>query len=392
MKRILIIALLSILVSQITRSQGVMVTDTVDAVSLKNNLLGESSRQCIAVYLPLSYQLFTKKHYPVIYYLPDYGETPDCYLKGYYNGFFLDKSMNELTLSSKISEMIVVIINGHNRLGGSYFHNSPVTGNWEDFVVNDVVKHVDSLYRTLPQKGSRAIIGMSMGGNGAFHLAMNHPDVFSVCVAQCADFIRPGEFTKTPMFRDSKQIRRTYHLIDYLGQFSSEEAHRQYLDTIASINHTGDWMMMMGLAYGSAFAPNPSQHAPYFDYPYFLTEDDALILNPDILKRYEEGVGSLPEKVKKHARQLRGLRGIGIAYGSGDLFRWIPAGNEYLDSLLTNKRIKHTTWVYEGGHGEQLRQQMEESILPFINKRLDFNTGNSIHRKEKTGVQKQHQK
>lgn len=392
MKRILLIALLSFLSSQITRSQGVMVTDTVDAVSLKNNLIGEPSRQCIAVYLPLSYQLFSEKHYPVIYYLPDYGETTEYYLEGYYNGFFLDKTMNELTLSSKISEMIVVIINGYNRLGGSYFHNSPVTGNWEDFVVNDVVKHVDSLYRTLPQKESRAILGMSMGGNSAFQIAMNHPDIFTICVTQCADFVRPGEITKTPVFRDPQQIRRTYHLIDYLGQFSAEEAHRQYLDTITSLSRKGDWMMLMGLAYGSAFAPNPSLRAPYFDYPYFLTEDDALILNPDIMKRYEDGVGSLMVKVKKHSRQLRQLRGIGFAYGSGDLFRWIPAGNEYLDSLLTSRRIKHTTWVNEGGHCEQLPQQMEEAILPFINKRLDFNTGNFYHRRGKTGAKKQTQK
>ncbi|PKP18735.1 MAG: hypothetical protein CVU06_11945, partial [Bacteroidetes bacterium HGW-Bacteroidetes-22] len=137
MKRILIVVLLALLVHLSARSQGIMITDTVEAVSLKNNLIGESTRQSIAVYLPLSYQLFGEKHYPVIYFLPEYGETPACYIKGYFNGFFLEKSMNELTLSSKIAEMIVVIVNGYNRLEGSFFHNSPVTGNWEDFVVKD---------------------------------------------------------------------------------------------------------------------------------------------------------------------------------------------------------------------------------------------------------------
>jgi S-formylglutathione hydrolase FrmB len=37
---------------------------------------------------------------------------------------------------------------------------------------------VDSKYRTLRSPAGRAISGLSMGGHGAMHVALHHPDVF----------------------------------------------------------------------------------------------------------------------------------------------------------------------------------------------------------------------
>ena len=65
-----------------------------------------------------------------------------------------------------------------NRYGGSFFTNSVTTGNWEDFIVRDLVAFVDGRYRTLRRPASRAIAGHSMGGYAAIKLAMKHPDVF----------------------------------------------------------------------------------------------------------------------------------------------------------------------------------------------------------------------
>jgi S-formylglutathione hydrolase FrmB len=47
-----------------------------------------------------------------------------------------------------------------------------------DYVVRDLVDHVDATYRTLPQAEARAIGGISMGGHGALQLSLNHPGVF----------------------------------------------------------------------------------------------------------------------------------------------------------------------------------------------------------------------
>ncbi len=66
--------------------------------------------------------------------------------------------------------MIVVTAPGQHRFGGSFYVNSPVTGNWEDLIVTDIVGYVDTHYRTLAQSASRGIAGYSMGGYGALRI------------------------------------------------------------------------------------------------------------------------------------------------------------------------------------------------------------------------------
>ena len=49
---------------------------------------------------------------------------------------------------------------------------------WEDFIVRELVSHVDRLFRTIPVREGRAINGLSMGGFGALSLGLRHPEVF----------------------------------------------------------------------------------------------------------------------------------------------------------------------------------------------------------------------
>lgn len=49
---------------------------------------------------------------------------------------------------------------------------------WEDFMIHDLIEHVDANFRTIPTRGGRAITGISMGGAGAFVLGLKHPDMF----------------------------------------------------------------------------------------------------------------------------------------------------------------------------------------------------------------------
>lgn len=42
----------------------------------------------------------------------------------------------------------------------------------------DVVKFIDSNYRTLNMKSGRAIAGLSMGGFHSLHISKQYPDMF----------------------------------------------------------------------------------------------------------------------------------------------------------------------------------------------------------------------
>ena len=63
---------------------------------------------------------------------------------------------------------------------GSWYWDSPVDNKfkYETYVSNELVKWIDSKYKTIKDKKGRAITGLSMGGHGALYLAFRHQDVF----------------------------------------------------------------------------------------------------------------------------------------------------------------------------------------------------------------------
>lgn len=76
-------------------------------------------------------------------------------------------------------DMIVVMPD----VGNSWYVNWAESKNgqknaWEDYVVNDVIGHVDENYRTIAKREGRAINGLSMGGYGAFVIGLRHPELF----------------------------------------------------------------------------------------------------------------------------------------------------------------------------------------------------------------------
>jgi enterochelin esterase-like enzyme len=123
------------------------------------------------VYLPPEYA--TSGHsYPVVYMLHgaggNYTEWSDS---------FLPDRADEMIRRGDIQPMIVVMPDGGNR---TYWANLPGGPRWSDYLASDVVREIDTQYRTLPTPSSRAIGGLSMGGLGALNIALHHPDVFGV--------------------------------------------------------------------------------------------------------------------------------------------------------------------------------------------------------------------
>ena len=56
-------------------------------------------------------------------------------------------------------------------------------GNYEDYMIDEIIPHIDAMYRTIAQRSARAIIGDSAGGLAAMHLALRHKNLFSIAGA-----------------------------------------------------------------------------------------------------------------------------------------------------------------------------------------------------------------
>jgi len=143
-------------ISHSVPSESKTIRTEIHCTGLENNLLGDSPEREVIIYLPPGYENSLNQHYPVIYFLHGYTQQP-----GHWLGLFADipRIMDTLVNHNKIIPMIVVLPNSCNKYRGSYYTNSPVTGNWEDFIVDNLVQYIDSNFRTLPQAESRGIAG-----------------------------------------------------------------------------------------------------------------------------------------------------------------------------------------------------------------------------------------
>jgi S-formylglutathione hydrolase len=346
----------------------------IDAPSLKFSIIGEPIVQPIAIYLPPSYKSQIQKRYPVVYFLPGFDETLDYYMNVNENGYCFESSMNSNITQGRLKEVIMVLVNGFSKLHGSFFYNSSVTGNWEDFVVKDVVDYMDATYRTIPQSGSRALMGFSMGGYGAMHISMRHPSIFSIGIGECPGLATNAGMFETSLFDDANRIKNVISIKNTLSTLSRPDAHEKYLEIIDSLKLKADWMMLFSLAYGSAFAPDPKLNAPYFKYPFTLDLDNNLVRDSAVFETYKNGFGNLREKVELYKDSLLMLKEYVIDYGTNDYFQWIHKGCRYYDSLLILNKIPHKFYMNNGGHGDLHKILTEYHELPLCDSVLNFDT------------------
>lgn len=147
-----------------------------DAISSK--ILGRAVNYCVD--LPAGYAT-SGKRYPVLYFLHGMFENYRAWDE---NGG--KDVLDGLIAEGKIGSMIVVLPDA----GNSFYVNSyDGKDRYEDFFMQELVPFIDRQYRTIPDAQHRGVSGVSMGGYGALHLAMRHPDVFGSVSAQGAALV-----------------------------------------------------------------------------------------------------------------------------------------------------------------------------------------------------------
>ena len=139
----------------------------------------------LTVYTPAGYET-TKAKYPVLYVLHGIGGDEDAWVTQGRATQILDN----LIARGEAKPMIVVFTNGNISQEAAPLENStgytrptmslPQTmeGSFEA-AFPEVVKFIDSHYRTIAKKQSRAICGLSMGGFHTLYITLNNPDLFN---------------------------------------------------------------------------------------------------------------------------------------------------------------------------------------------------------------------
>ncbi|GAB5521249.1 MAG: alpha/beta hydrolase family protein [Rhodothermales bacterium] len=147
--------------------EGVMAqSPTVQTVAFKSSAVGYTMKYNIL--LPAGYAA-NKTRYPVLYLLHGAGSN--------YTEWPIEDEL--LDYAQDFPDLLIVMVDA----GNSWYANwaAPTDGKphqWETYVVQEVVGHVEQHFRTIETREGRAIAGFSMGGYGAMMLGLRNPEVF----------------------------------------------------------------------------------------------------------------------------------------------------------------------------------------------------------------------
>ncbi|PWU01543.1 MAG: XynC protein [Bacteroidetes bacterium] len=144
---------------------------------------------------------------------------PVVYLLNGYSGNYAQWLRIAPQLQKKVDELHIIIVCPDGGLA-SWYVDSPIDSSmrYETHIIKEVIPFIDSKYKTVADKKSRAISGLSMGGHGALLLATNHVDLFGAAGSMSGGVdIRPfpdkwdiskvlGEYSKFPTYWDNYSV------------------------------------------------------------------------------------------------------------------------------------------------------------------------------------------
>jgi S-formylglutathione hydrolase FrmB len=312
--------------------------------NLANSKVGTNPVRKLAVYLPAGYE--SGRRYPVIYYLPN----PLAEFRTEFYEKDVRAVLDRAEATKAINGFIFVAVDMATPMGCSWYVNSPVTGNWEDFMVRDVVPYVDANFKTLPTRDSRGIAGDFMGGYGAIRFGMTHPEVFGAVYALHPVGTGSGIYTM-------------YSRPDW-EKFAAAKSEDELKD----------------VPYGSIFlsiyqasVPNADKPPLYIDLQAHKNGDN-LVIDSGVTERVRDNF-LLETMIGKYADNLKSLRGFRFDWARNDGNQDHVYSNQAFTHKLNEFGIAHEAEEYNGVWGSGnwgADGRIATEVLPFFARTLVF--------------------
>lgn len=201
-----------------TAPRGTVHTDTVWSQSL-------GIHKALTVYLPPSYAASPTRRYPVLMYL--HGLTGNE--RNWVDQGKLDRTLDSLFAAGQ-PEAVVVMPDGDDSWYTTWNQLPDAAGcrndttrrepaatycvpwpHYDDYIARDLVAYVDNRYRTIANRNSRGIAGLSMGGYGAVSLALLYPNVFAAAASH-SGVVSPRYLGPRPYATPSQYARNEAEL------------------------------------------------------------------------------------------------------------------------------------------------------------------------------------
>lgn len=271
----------------------------------------------VCVYLPEGYDPAGSINYPVIYWLHSMEHNHMAH-----NALMMTV-LDSMISTGTIPPVILAKPDGSiPPYWGSFFANSQLYGDFEDFVTLDLVDFVQTSYRTIENDDMRCISGHSMGGLASMEIAIRHPDLYRAVAAHAGnlDFEVAGATTIPIVISECSQSTPPYTYEWDNGYF------------------TNAYFTM-----GGAYSPNSGNPPTYIDFP--LDSNGFLIDSVSAVWALHDPA------VLAQTLSPSSAPGIYFNCGTDDTTGGIYQSNCSFDALLTSLEIPHQFEEFPGeGH------------------------------------------
>ncbi len=312
-------------------SRGSVVVATIESRVLRNNPLGDPHVRHIPVYLPPGYE-DTDERYPVLYALSGFTGSGRMMLNVSAWAETLNERLDRLQAEGVMGPTIVVMPDCFTRLGGSQYLNSSAVGRYEDHLVQEIVPHVDTRFRTLADVSHRGVFGKSSGGYASLVQAMRHPDVFGAVACHSGDMA--FEYCYMPDFpKFLRQVELHGGVQAFLNAF--ESAPRKTGAHIEAMNI---------LAMAAAYSPDPRRRPLGIAFPMDLHSG---ALDSKVWSRWLRH--DPLRMLSRYAAALKRLRLLFVDCGTRDEYN-LHLGARQLVARLRQLRVRHTYEEFADGH------------------------------------------
>ena len=325
---------------------GRVVDREFTSTKFSESKIGTSPERKMAVYLPPRYDASSVR-YPVIYFLPNPFEDSFRFDFDHRNAQGL---FDQAIADGVISKFILVAVDMNTPLGSSWYANSPTTGNWEDFMVQELVPYVDANFKTIPNRDSRGIAGIFIGGYGAIRLAMRHPDVFGSVYAMHPVGTGTGV-----------GVSMTIPKWDIL-------TNAQSTDDVKKDAGTRIFTTMF-----QAHLPDPTKPPLFIDMPA-RQENGRLIIDATLMDRFRNNF-YLETMIPRYADNLKSLRGFKFDWTRNDANYDHVFANQAFTRKLSEFGIAHEAEEYTGPFDESnwgADGRIYREVLPFFRAHMVF--------------------
>jgi hypothetical protein len=158
----------------VIKKRGLKDTESFKIISLESELLSKFHDRKVVeragVLLPSSYALEPDRRYPVYYDISGFGGTLERIQLGQ-----MRRAQNA---PEGETEFIKVFLTGQCNWGHHVYANSATNGPRGDALIQEMIPHIDSQFRTIAEPTARFVGGHSSGGWSSLWLQVAYPDDF----------------------------------------------------------------------------------------------------------------------------------------------------------------------------------------------------------------------